>query len=160
MGKNLIIVKSLLSMVLNLKEKPSSHKLWVYSSYKCFELFFLGGDELIPQPLIFQRLFFFVPVPCTRQLQQARLRRDETATRGEGSEIDVSGATETGLAIPHEEEFPTVLTEFSSVVADTQQYMISSEDVSGGEQVSISVYRYWTNLFCLIFSAQLKSATT
>ena len=117
------------------------------------------SNELIPQPLISKDCFCFVSVPCTRQLQQARLRRDETATRGEGSEIDVSGATETSLAIPHEEEFPTVLTEFSSVVADTQQYMISSEDVSGGEQVSISVYPYWTNLFCLIFSAQLKSAT-
>ena len=135
-------------MVLNLKEKPSSHKLWVYSSYKCFELFCFFDlvkriDTTAPD---FPTTVFFVSVPCTRQLQQARLRRDETATRGEGSEIDASGATETGLAIPHEEEFPTVLTEFSSVVADTQQYMISSEDVSGGEQVSISVYPYWTNL--------------
>ena len=62
--------------------------------------------------------------------------------------MDVSGAAEAGLTIPHEEEFPTVLTEFSSVVADTQQYMISSEDVSG-EQVIIPANPYSTNLFCL-----------
>ena len=105
-----------------------------------------GGERIDTTAPDFPTTVFFVSVPCTRQLQQARLRRDETATRGEGSEIDASGATETGLAIPHEEEFPTVLTEFSSVVADTQQYMISSEDVSGGEQVRISVYPYWTNL--------------
>ena len=77
------------------------------------ELFFKGvGGERIDTTAPYFAMIVFVSVPCTRQLQQARLRRDETAIRCEGSEIDVSGATETGLTIPHEEEFPTVLTEF------------------------------------------------
>ena len=71
-----------------------------------------------------------VVVPCTRQLQQARLKRDESSTKHEGARKD-----ETVIQAQHE-EFPTVLTEFSSVVADTQQYMISSED-TGHDQVIV-----------------------
>ena len=65
-------------------------------------------------------------VPCTKQA--ARGKPDGLVIQSE----DPVGISPGDHAL-QEEEFPTVLTQFSSVVADTQQYMIAGE--AGTEQV-------------------------
>ena len=72
-------------------------------------------------------------MPCTKQLQQDRTN-EGVVIRSEEHEETMDTGQGSSLQVTNEDEFPTVLTEFSSVVADTQQYMIASD--SNIDQVS------------------------
>lgn len=73
-------------------------------------------------------LLISVAVPCTRQLQAAREQGEFTGV----APNDVPEYTEVT-------EVPSLLAEFSSVVADTQQYITQTEETPQEEQAEQEV---------------------
>ena len=89
--------------------------------------------KLLPSPIL-------ILVPCTKNLHLERAGGSSTVTSisqhdsdlkmDEDGTNELKQLTESKLTddMDETEKFPTVLAEFSSVVADTQQYMLPTDE--------------------------------